>query len=364
MSELTPNISGLLAELWLIYMDQAYTRVVNGSTTEMAALLDLQWDHIVFTGSGEDGKIVAQAAAKYLTPTTLELGGQCPLFMDTDIDLKIATRRILWAKAINAGQSYTAPNHVFVLVEQQDKLLDAFRRAYSEFYPGGAEQSQSISNIVADSHFDHVKRLFDEVEDEDIVCGGEMDANRRFFAPTIVKNVKLGHPLMKTEILGPILPIVPVNNYQEALDYTNAGDYPLALYVYTDNAELKERIIASTISGAVDINECVVHMAVPGLPFGGVGASGFGAHTGKFSFDTFTHQRSSIHNPGWTDLLFGWRYPLYTVSTRELLLWDWLLMNKNLQAAKVKASASQAPAIPIVRPGPGVAKTTGGRWFH
>ncbi|KAG9008933.1 hypothetical protein FRB94_005499 [Tulasnella sp. JGI-2019a] len=241
MSELTPNISDLLAELWPTYMDQAYTQVVNGRTTEIAALLDLQWDHIVFTGSREDGKIVAQAAAKYLTPTTLELGGQCPVFIDTDTDLKIATRRILWAKAINAGQSHTAPNHVFVLADQQDKLLDAFRRTYSEFYPGGAEQSQSISHIVADSHFEHVKRLFDEVEDEDVVCGGETDASRRFFAPTIVRNVGLGHPLMKTEILGPILPIVPVRDYQEALDYTNSGDSPLALHVYVKNAELKKR---------------------------------------------------------------------------------------------------------------------------
>ncbi|KAG9012565.1 hypothetical protein FRB94_005500 [Tulasnella sp. JGI-2019a] len=331
VSELTPNISGLLAELWPKYMDQAYTQVVNGSTTEMATLLDLQWDHIVFTGSGEDGKIVAQAAAKYLTPTTLELGGQCPVFIDTDTDLNIATRRILWAKSINAGQSYTAPNHVFVLAAQQEKLLAAFRRAHSEFYPGGDQRYQSVSRLVTDSHFEHVNRLFEHVKDEDIVCGGETDKDNRFFAPTIVKDVKLDHPLMKTEILGPILPIVPVESYKEALDYTNAGDHPLALYVYTDNAALREEIIANTMSGAVDINECVVHVAVPGLPFGGVGASGSGAYTGKFSFDTFTHLRSSIHNPRWTDLLYGWRYPPYNAS-------------------RLKASTSQTPKIPFARP--------------
>ncbi|KAG8881408.1 hypothetical protein FRB97_009603 [Tulasnella sp. 331] len=343
MSELTPTISGLVADLWPKYMDLEYTQVVNGAIPETTALLDLQWDHILFTGSGTVGKIVAKAAAKFLTPTTLELGGQCPVFLDTDMDLQVATRRILWGKTINAGQSCTAPNHIFVPLDQQAKLVEAFKKTYAEFYPEGAGYSQSISHIVSEGHFHRLKTLIDKTDGE-IVCGGETDASQLFIAPTILQNVKLDDPLMKAELFGPILPIIPVKDYQEALDYTNAGDHPLALYIYSNNAALKERIIGSTISGAVDINECMLHMAVPGLPFGGVGQSGSGAYMGKFSYDTFTHHRSSIHNPRWTDMLFGWRYPPYTSS-------------------KLKSASSQAPSIPAPRPGPGIAEVSSGGWF-
>ncbi|KAG8992632.1 hypothetical protein FRB94_011418 [Tulasnella sp. JGI-2019a] len=344
MSELTPTISGLITELWPKYMDTQFTQIVNGGIPETTALLDLQWDHIVFTGSGTVGKIVALAAAKHLTPTTLELGGQSPVFMDTNMDLTVATRRLLWAKTINAGQSCTAPNHIFVPAGQEAKLVEAFQKTYKEFYPDGAEKSDSLSRIVADTHFNRLKGLLDKTEGE-IVCGGETDAKTRFIAPTIVKNVKVDDPLMKAEIFGPILPIIPIKDYQEALDHVNAGDHPLALYIYSDDPELKNRIINSTTSGAVDVNECLIHMGVPGLPFGGVGPSGSGAHTGKFSFDTFTHQRSSIHNPRWTDMLFGWRYPPVRY------------------AAKMKQSAGLAPKIPAPRPGPGIAKVTSGGWF-
>ncbi|KAG9038256.1 hypothetical protein FRB95_002217 [Tulasnella sp. JGI-2019a] len=341
MSELTPNISGLLAELWPIYMDLSYTRVINGAILETTTLLDLQWDHIVFTGSGTVGKIVAKAAAKFLTPTTLELGGQSPVFVDTNMDLSVATRRILWGKTINAGQSCTAPNHIFVPADQQDKLVEAFKKTYKEFYPDDATNSLSVSRIVVDTHFNRLKGLIDKTQG-DIVCGGEIDAATRFVAPTIVKNVRLDDVLMKAEIFGPILPIVPVNDYQEALDYTAANDHPLCLYIYSDSPTLKKQIIENSTSGAVDVNECCLHMAVPGLPFGGVGPSGSGQHMGKHSFDTFTHHRSSIHNPRWTDLLFSWRYP---------------------PAEKVKTSASKAPSIPAPRPGRGIAPVTDHGWF-
>ncbi|KAG8862640.1 hypothetical protein FRB96_001199 [Tulasnella sp. 330] len=358
MSELTPNISSLLTDLWPKYMDIEYTQIVNGAIPETTALLDLQWDHILFTGSSTVGKIVAKAAANYLTPTTLELGGQCPAFFDTDMDLQVATRRLLWGKTINAGQSCTAPNHIFVPVDQQAKLVEAFKKTYAEFYPEGAAKSESISRIVSDNHFNRLKSLIDKTGGE-VVCGGDVDASQRFIAPTIVQNVKLDDPLMQGEIFGPILPIIPVKaslkayfvlgigladpeyqDYQEALDYTNAGDNPLALYIYSDNAALKERIIKSTLSGAVDINECMIHMAVPGSTVAPTLTAG--AYMGKFSYDTFTHHRSSIHNPRWTDMLFGWRYP---------------------PSSKLKSSASQGASIPIPRPGPGIAEVAGRGWL-
>ncbi|KAG8862645.1 hypothetical protein FRB96_001204 [Tulasnella sp. 330] len=346
LSELTPNVSGLFAELWPKYMDLSYSQIVNGGIPETTALLDLQWDHIVFTGSTTVGKVVAKAAAKFLTPTTLELGGQSPIFMDTNIDLKIATRRILWSKTFNSGQSCLAPNHLFVLRSQQDELVEAFKKTYTEFYPDGAARSQSFSRIIARGHFDRLKDILDET-DGDIVCGGGTDASQLFIAPTIVKNVKLDDALMKAEIFGPILPIIPVKDYQDAIDYTRAHDHPLAVYIFTDDAALKDKIITETTSGAVDVNDCVIHIAAPNLPFGGVGQSGSGSHTGKYSFDTFTHHRSSLHNPGWTEFLFSWRYPPYTDK-------------------KVKQSAYLAPSIPIPRPGLGVAQisqVSSGGWF-
>jgi len=199
-----------------------------------------------------------------------------------------------------------------------------------------------------------------------IVCGGESDPSKRFISPTFVKDVKTDDSLMKAEIFGPILPIVPVKvscrirsrqtrdcdydrllppqDYQEALDYTNAHDHPLALYVFTDDRSLMTRILENTTSGAIDVNEVCLHIAVPGLPFGGVGASGYGAHTGKFTFDTFSHHRSSINNPKWLDVVLGWRYPPYSLS-------------------KLKQSKALAPSIPAPRPGPGLAPVTKSGWF-
>ncbi|KAG8992630.1 hypothetical protein FRB94_011416 [Tulasnella sp. JGI-2019a] len=213
MSDQTPATSALLTDLWPSYMDMEFTRIVNGAISETTTLLDLQWDHIVFTGSSAVAKIVATAAAKHLTSTTLEVGGPCPVFVDTKVDLKVAARRILWAKIVNAGQSCTAPNHVFVRADQQDELVEAFRRAYAEFYPKGANPTNFTSHIASDSHFTRLQDLMKLVEDDDIVCGGEVDQATRFHAPTVVKNVSFDDRLMKGEIFGPILPIVPVKGY-------------------------------------------------------------------------------------------------------------------------------------------------------
>ncbi|KAG9008929.1 hypothetical protein FRB93_005979 [Tulasnella sp. JGI-2019a] len=328
MSDLTPATSGLLAELWPKYMDMGFTRIVNGAIQETAALLDLQWDHIVFTGSRAVAKIVANAAAKHLTPTTLEVGGPCPVFVDAKADLKVAARRILWAKIINAGQSCTAPNHVFVHADQQDELVKAFKRAWAEFYPKGVDQIKFPSHVVNDNHFTRLIDLMDPVEDDNIVCGGEVDQEARFHAPTIVKNVKLDDRLMKSEIFGPILPIVPVKDYQEAFDYTNASETPLALYIYSDDAALQDRIVNNTRSSTLVNNECILAIPILGRPSGGVSASGIRAHTGKFSFDIFTNERCSVYNPGWTDEILGWRYP---------------------PSSKIRAVTSQSRSIPIPR---------------
>ncbi|KAG8858382.1 hypothetical protein FRB96_005267 [Tulasnella sp. 330] len=328
MSEFTPNLSGLLEELWPKYMNLNLTRIVNGADSVTTALLQFQWDHIFFTGSSAMGKVVASAAAQHLSPVTLEMGGQCPVFFDTEIDLHTTTHRLLWGKTINAGQSRTAPNHVFVLAENQDRLIEALKDTYVKFYPKSTPESNSMSHIIGESEFVRLKNLINDTEGE-LVCGGDVNDAEKFIEPTIVKDVRLDDPLMQSEIFGPILPIVPVNDWKEAIDFTNSRDHPLSAYVFTQSAVFREK--TETMSGAIDINEVCIHSVVPGLPFGGVGASGYGAHTGKFSFDTFTHNRSSIRNPKWTDILHGWRYPPYN-------------------AEKLKASATMNSYIPVPKP--------------
>ncbi|KAG8899350.1 hypothetical protein FRB99_006771, partial [Tulasnella sp. 403] len=311
MSELTPTISSLVAELFPIYMDQDLFAVVNGAIPETTALLDLQWDHILFTGSSGVGKVVAAAAAKHLTPVTLELGGQCPVFIDPNTDFKFAAKRLLWGKMVNVGQTCTAPNHVFVPAEAHDAFVQAVAEVYDTFWPNGTSEPGTVGRIVSDRHFGRLKGILDKTNGE-IVRGGETDPSQRFIAPTVIKNVKLGDSTLEEELFGPIMPIVPVKSIQEALDYTNSRDHPLSLYIFSQDPKFKKNIIENTQSGAVDVNETVIHMAVPGLPFGGVGASGYGQHTGRFSFETFTHFRSSLDSPRWVDLVFGWRFPPYT----------------------------------------------------
>ncbi|KAG9045868.1 hypothetical protein FS837_005536 [Tulasnella sp. UAMH 9824] len=238
MSELTPNVAAVVTELLPKYLDQDLFQIVNGGILETTAVLELQWDHIVFTGSPAIGKVVAAAAAKHLTPTTLELGGQCPVFCDPKMDMYLTARRLLWTKAFNAGQTCTTANHIFVPFAAQDALVAAFVRVYKEFYPEGADKAP-ISSLVTDVAFKRVKGLLEKTKGE-VVCGGQLDEKRRFIAPTILKNVALDDIVMESELFGPILPIVPVKSIQDAIDWTNSRPHPLAVYAFTNDSKFKK----------------------------------------------------------------------------------------------------------------------------
>ncbi|KAG8945083.1 hypothetical protein FRC04_001244 [Tulasnella sp. 424] len=307
MSELVPHISALVSELFPKYLDQDLFRVVNGAVRETTALLDLQWDHIVFTGSPAVGKIVSAAAAKHLTPTTLELGGKNPVFCDPAMDPYVTARRLLWAKTINAGQTCTAPNHVFIPQEAQEALSNAFVKVYKEFYPDGAENAV-ITNLVNDSAFNRVKGLLEKTRGE-VVCGGQFDVKRRWIAPTVLKN-----------------------DIQEAIDFTRSQPHPLSLYVFTDDSDFEEQIFSQTQSGQFVRNDCCVQASIQGSPFGGVGQSGHGMMFGRWTFDTLSHFRPTASSPRITDTLLGWRFPPYTDS-------------------KVKQAAAMKPRVPALNPG-------------
>ncbi|CAE6505027.1 unnamed protein product [Rhizoctonia solani] len=326
-SELTPATSTLLAKLVAKYLPSDVITIVNGGIPETTRLLDLPWAHILYTGGANVGKIVATAAAKHLTPVTLELGGKSPVIVDPASDMKLAARRILWGKATNAGQTCVAPDYVLVPRQGQAALVKELEAAYKEFYPQGAKHSDSYSRIISTGHWDRVKGMLDGTSGK-VVVGGGADADResKFIAPTVVKDVDAGDTLMKSEIFGPILPIVPVQDVDAAIEYVNANDHPLALYVFTKDPKFKAkgkfRVVRqypewSSRSQRLACPHC--RPAVDGLPFGGVGPSGYGAHTAKFTFDTFTHLRASLDSPGWLDLILGVRFPPYTVAKAKKL---------------------------------------------
>ncbi|KAF8332822.1 NAD-aldehyde dehydrogenase [Cantharellus anzutake] len=331
-SEVVPSVQDLIAELIPQYLDPDLYQVVTAEVEGTTKLLELQWDHIMYTGNGSVGRLVATAAAKHLTPVSLELGGKSPVIVDDTADLKVTARRVLWGKVINAGQTCVAPDYVLVTEGRQDALVDALKEVHRDFYPqNSVAESPDFSRLAADRHFERVKKLLNATKGE-IVLGGEMDASQKFIAPTIVKNVTFEDSLMEEELFGPVLPIIPIKDVQTAIDYINSKDRPLALYLFSTDDKLKKDILAKTISGMAMINDILMAAAVEGLGFGGTGAVN-GAHNDKAGFDTFTHRRSTVDVPGWLDYIVKFRFPPYTKEKENL------------------ANKLSIPKIPYPRPG-------------
>jgi len=347
-SEQTPAVSALIAELVPKYLDPQLIRVVNGAIPESTKLLELQWDHILYTGGDRVAKIVAIAAAKHLTPVSLELGGKSPVIIDPNCDLQTTARRILWGKVVNAGQTCVAPDYVLVPKSFQETFVQALKDTNETFYPDSNSPSSTatFSRLVSPQAFARVHNLLKDTKGT-IVFGGETDEATKYIAPTVVKDVKGDDSLMKEEIFGPILPIVPVENLDEAIDFVNARNHPLALYVFSKDSEFKNKVFNNTQSGAAVANETVIHPGAHGLPFGGTGPSGSGYHTGKFGFDMFTHLRASMDSPSWIDKLLGIRFPPYT--------------DKNMKAVS-KFGSPSLPARPTGPPSATVNKWWG-KWF-
>lgn len=310
-SELSPAISGLIAELIPKYMDSDVIRVVLGAVPETSKLMEYPWGHILYTGSGRVAKIIGVAAAKTLSPISLELGGKSPVVIDPKCDFKIAARRIMWGKCANAGQTCVAPDYVLVPRSSEDAFVKALKDAHDEFYPSGATTTPDIARIINLMHFHRLKNLLDSTSGT-IAFGGQTDESRKFIAPTVVKGVKDSDSLMSDELFGPILPIMPVDNVDAAIAYINAHDHPLALYCFSQDAAFKAKVFDNTQSGSAIANDVMVHCATDGLPFGGIGPSGSGYHTRGFTFDMFTHLRASLDSPGWIDNILGARFPPYS----------------------------------------------------
>ena len=293
-SEAAPVTSSLIAELVPRYLDERVVQVVEGGVPETTALLAEQFDHILYTGGGSVAKIVMRAAAEHLTPVTLELGGKSPAIVAADADIEVAARRITWGRFTNAGQTCVAPDYVLVARSVEDQLLGAVLRSVHDFYGENPKTSADYGRIVNDRHFERLTGLLDAGGYDAVVTGGSGDRDSRYLAPTVLAGVSPDAAVMADEIFGPILPVIAVDSVDAAVSFVNDRPHPLALYVFTDDTPTAERIVERTRSGGVSINHTMVHLGVPDLPFGGVGASGIGAYHGEAGFDRFSHRRAVL----------------------------------------------------------------------
>ena len=308
-SELTPNTSSLLAEIIPEYMDSDAIKVIEGGVNVASNLLEQRFDHIFFTGSPRVGKIVMTAAAKHLTPVTLELGGKSPCIVNNDADLRIAAKRIVWGKFINAGQTCVAPDYVLAHKTIANNLEQQIKSVVTKFYGDDPKTSPDYPRIINQSHFERLIELMDSGE---IACGGSSNKADLYIEPTVLNKVSPDSPIMSEEIFGPILPVLSVSNIEDAIDFVNSRTKPLALYLFASDKDVQNKVVSETCSGNVCINDVLTHMVVPDLPFGGVGTSGIGAYHGRNSFTTFSHAKGILTKSIHGDLPL--RYPPYTPS--------------------------------------------------
>lgn len=296
-SELAPATSRLITQLASQYLDMRAIAFVEGGVPETTALLHQRFDYIFYTGNGTVGRIVATAAARHLTPVTLELGGKSAAIVDKDANLKQAASRIAFAKWANAGQTCIAVDHVWAHRDIHDELIDRLRTEVRSRYGVDPRQSADFGRIVNERHTTRIASLLDGQGYDSVAIGGQIDVNARYIAPTVVTGVKPDAALMAEEIFGPVLPVLGFDDISTPIGHVNAGDHPLALYVFArQNAD---RVVEQTLSGGVCVNDAMLHVLPPSLPFGGVGESGYGSYHGKWSFETFSHRRALYRRPAW-----------------------------------------------------------------
>lgn len=293
-SELTPKTSALLSTLINDNFPEEYLHVVEGEVETSTALLKEDFDYIFFTGSTGVGKIVAEAAAKHLTPTTLELGGKSPTIVHEDANLDEAAQRIARGKFANAGQTCVAPDYLLVHSSVKDELMSKFKEVITASYGENIVENPNFGHVVSERHFD---RLVGFLDNGSIVTGGKHDRNNLIIEPTILDNISWDDSVMQDEIFGPILPVMTYDSLDEIIEPIVKRPKPLALYLFSDDEAVQDEILSTISFGGGSINDTINHMTSHYLPFGGVGDSGMGAYHGKASFDTFTHFKRLLKRP-------------------------------------------------------------------
>lgn len=280
---------------------EEYIAIVRGDYKVNSQLLDLQFDHIFFTGSVNVGKIVMEKASKHLTPVTLELGGKSPVIVDNTANLKVSAKRILWGKLTNAGQTCVAPDYILAHEQIYEELIDEFKNTIKEFYGENIKGNQEFGRIINDRHMNRLNNILEQDKNK-IVIGGEVDFEQRYISPTIIRDVTMDDSVMEDEIFGPILPVIKYKDMEDLKYYISKHKNPLALYVFSEDEKFSEDVITRFSFGGGCINDTISHVASTYLPFGGIGTSGMGNYHGKASFDTFTHTKSIVKKSTKIDL--------------------------------------------------------------
>ncbi|KAL9603970.1 MAG: hypothetical protein Q9179_001998 [Wetmoreana sp. 5 TL-2023] len=309
-SENAPAVAKILQHIVETTLDASCYGVVQGAIPETSALLEEKWDKIFYTGSASVAKIIAKKAAETLTPVTLELGGRNPAIVTKNADVRLAAKRLLWGKTLNAGQVCTSQNYTLVDKEILNPFIEELKNAMKQFYPNGVKDSNDFARIINGKQWSRLKTMLDESKGK-VLMGGDMDESQRYIGPTVVLVDSPKDPLVADESFGPLIPILPVEDLDTAIRI--AGEVhrtPLGLYPFGNKQET-DRIIRETQSGGVSVNDAFIHGTIPTLAFGGVGDSGQGAYRGKSSFDCFSHRRSVTTTPGWMEGLLDVRYPPY-----------------------------------------------------
>ena len=290
-SELTPNVSSVLAKMLTELFPPEFVVVLEGDAEVSTALLKEPFDYIFFTGSVGVGKIVMEAAAKQLTPLTLELGGKSPCIVHKDAKLEVTARRIVWGKFLNAGQTCVAPDYVYVHSSIKNQFIEEMRKAVHEQYGDKPLQNEKYVRIVSGRHFERLRSFF---EDGQAVVGGNYDQDKLLIEPTLLTDVTWNDAVMEDEIFGPILPVLEYDKIEDVIATVQSHPKPLALYVFSEARDLQKQVTQSISYGGGCINDVVYHLATPHLPFGGVGQSGLGSYHGEQSFQTFSHYKSIL----------------------------------------------------------------------
>jgi beta-apo-4'-carotenal oxygenase len=323
-SEQSPHTAAVMQMLMAEALDPDCFTCVQGAIPQTQALLAEQWDKIFFTGSMGTAKIVAKAAAAHLTPTVFELGGKNPAIVTKKANPYLAARRLLWGKTMNAGQVCISQNYTLVDREVMPTLVAELKQAYKEFFPDGAKQSNDYGRIVNLKSFQRLKGMLDATSGR-IVMGGEMDADALFIEPTIIEVTDANDSLLAEESFGPLMPILAVDNLDEAISIANSiHATPLGTYIFGDKKDAA-KVLSETRSGGATINDALFHGVISTVEFGGVGDSGMGAYRGKASFDTFVHRRVIAQTPGWMEKMLALRYPPYTNTSKYA---QWKRMGK------------------------------------
>jgi aldehyde dehydrogenase (NAD+) len=322
-SELAPEVAKVIAAIIDDAFEPGHVAVVAGDVEAAKRLVELDFDHIFLTGSTEVGRQVMGAAARNLTPVTLELGGKSPCIVDSKVKLDTAARRIAWGKFLNAGQTCVAPDHLYVHASVKERFLEALRKALIEFFGDDPRQSPDFGRIVNRRHFERLRGYLDQGE---IVHGGQLDENDLYIAPTLLAGPRPGASVLEEEIFGPILPVLTYEDMDEVLAALRSQPPPLAMYLFTESRAVQQRFLNHTVSGGLGINDVVNQIVPKELPFGGVGESGMGRYHGKSGFDCFSHLRSVLRRSTRFDP--GFQYPPARVSLGTVKrAYRWLFRN-------------------------------------